>query len=183
MKRFITCVSHFYSEFLTNNTVFSDVSFHLSIPLILVCLHVFVNVSMFTSRCVCELYGGCLPCVCGRVLGLHNVNCLVVSMELGLGLLIPLLLDLNCGSDCLAPTSSCVLPYLHFSPPTHFSVFTIFTLVLSLPSFSFVFLVLCFSSLSVLCTSICWDGSFGNFSFFTITNISTTMTLFIISSD
>lgn len=63
----------------------------------------------------------------------------VGSMEFGLGLLIPLLLDLNCGSDCLTPTSSCVFPSPHFSPPTHVSVWTMFSAVSSFSVFSHTF--------------------------------------------
>lgn len=97
---------------------------------------------------------------CVSVYGGMQCKLFRVVMEFGLGLLIPLLLDLNCGSDCLAPASSCVLPSLHVSPPTS-SVFNVFTAVSSLPSF--VFLVLWFSSLSVLCTSICCGQKFVDF--------------------
>lgn len=123
---------------------------------------------MFAFQHICELHGGCLLCVmcvsvCVCVCIFGDAQCklfIIVSMQFGLGLLNPLLLDLNCGSDWLTP---CVLPSLHFSPPTHLSVIILFTLVSSLYSTSYDSLVLCFSSLSVLHT--CWNG-FWQFQFF-----------------
>lgn len=103
-------------------------------------LYTFVIVSVSSAWvCVCELYWGHLNVLVYVCVGVcvTDVQCKLFregSMGFGLGLVLPLLLDLNCGPDCLTPTSFCVLPSLHLSSPIHFSVCATFNLFfLSLP--------------------------------------------------
>lgn len=91
-----------------------DVSLRACVPLISVGLYMFVNVSVFAPQRVHVSFkedGDLCVCFGDAQCKLFKVG----SMEFGLGLAIPLLLHLNCGSDCLTPTSSCVLPSPHAS--------------------------------------------------------------------
>lgn len=122
---------------------------HECVTLTDVGLYTFVNMSVLLPSarvCVREFYGGHLHvlvqyvCVCVCVRDAQCKLFRIGSVGFGLGPVIPLFPYLNCGSDCLTPTSSCVFPSLHFLSP-HFSVQTIFDLFSS-------FLFLCFPLLS-----------------------------------
>lgn len=132
---------------------------HECVTLTDVGLYTFVNMSVLLPSarvCVREFYGGHLHvlvqyvCVCVCVRDAQCKLFRIGSVGFGLGPVIPLFPYLNCGSDCLTPTSSCVFPSLHFLSP-HFSVQTIFDLfVFSLPllsspllSFPFFSMFLC----------------------------------------